>query len=149
MSEIVLGNPKSIPNPDIAYIASRAAFELEKARLNVKLDFQYVHLLAKLFDDAFKYGRANPEGETEVSYSLFDPISMPLLSEAIGQTYSTQPTSIRDLATEALRIAQNLEENPLTDTERLRDFCLALSSVAEERYEPVDSEESASEPCEL
>jgi hypothetical protein len=68
--------------------------------------------------------------------ALVDPSTAVMVSQALGSSRGTAPTTVEALVTEAQTILVGLERRPGDDLSELKSFCIALAHVAAARSEP-------------
>ncbi len=124
----------SATDPNLAFLASRAAIELDRIRQGKSIGTTAVAELGNLL----KNSTQNVPG-TEEPAALWDPRTISLIHSAINAKGSTVAT-LDQLLRQALDIAQELEstKDSTRDAgaiERLCSFCIGLanSAVAQER----------------
>lgn len=122
--------PLHVIDPDLPFLASKAAIELDNLILGRTSDLKSVNILAEKLRHSFEIDETNGERR-----SLLDPTTLTILGEAINKS-ETQPTVTKekDLINKAWSIADELlqEKNLKDDSGRLewaRAFCVALSSL--------------------
>ena len=116
-------------DPNLSFIASQAAIELDNLLLGTSKKLDAVHDLAL----RLKNSAEEISGSTTMR-NLMDPQSIRVFSQAYTETQGESVSTIDELANKAWRIAGDLDEakaDPQRQTlERLRSFCVALSRIA-------------------
>jgi len=125
-------------DPDLPYLASEAAIELDNLLLGRKSNLKSVHILAERIGNSFEIDRSN--GATR---PLMDPATLTVLGDAINESQS-QPIVIKfeDLIKKASSIADELLKNTnLKDNRKelewARAFCVALSRLSAAYHKSV------------
>lgn len=115
-------------DPNLSFIASRAAIELDNLLLGTSKNLDAVHELAR----RLKNSAEEISGSTTMR-NLMDPQSIRVFSQAYIETQGETVSTIDELAKKAWNIAGDLDEakaDPQRQTlERLRAFCVALSRI--------------------
>jgi hypothetical protein len=121
-------------DPNLAFLASRAAIEIDRIRQGKPMAGAAIAKLADILKCSMQ------SSGTEESGEFWDPITISLIHGAVEARGSTNVTTKRDLLREAVEIANQLaktaESNTVpSDVERLRAFCVGLanSAIAHER----------------
>ena len=117
-------------DPDLAFLASQAAIELDALLSQRSTELAAVRELAEQLRNSITLSSADGGPQ-----SLMDPATLSVLGEAMNRTHPTQTvTRIRDLVSRAAAIADDLQRSdPIRDRERLewaREFCVSLSKTA-------------------
>jgi len=141
MSTVTESRPKvsrlSATDPNLAFLASRAAIELDRIRQGKTTATDAVGELAERLRNSTEQiaGTGEP-------IALWDPATISLIHNAIEAKGSTSVTTMDDLLREAVQIAEQLESttdpsNNVNDIDRLRSFCIGLanSAIAHERFQ--------------
>ncbi len=131
MSKLISKNALKISDPDLPFLASEAAIDIDNMLTKNSYDFNAIHLLAERLKNSIQFDAPNAS-----SHSLMDPATLSVLGEAVAK--STRKTNnshkIDNLLKEAAKIADLLsKETPIEDREELekvREFCVALSRAA-------------------
>ena len=124
----------SATDPNLAFLASKAAIELGRVAQGRSTSVEAVNALGNLLRNS-----ANVSTGTEERVGFIDPTTISVLHSAIkaeGASVATLPELVR----EAQRIARQLESttrasNESSDLTRLQLFCIGLadSAIAHER----------------
>lgn len=133
--------PLTVLDPDVPFLAARAAIELDNLRLGRSIGFGAVH------DLAARLRRSSaPAEEQELCGRLtsWDPPTVSAMSEAICAWTSQRPRSLEALVQEAWSLAQSLQstnsDDELLGLEKATHFCRILSERAtayqQSMYEP-------------
>jgi|WetSurMetagenome_2_1015567.scaffolds.fasta_scaffold38534_3 hypothetical protein len=116
-------------DPDLPFLASEAAIDLDNLILNKTKELKAVRRLAEQLKHSINIGKMD-----SCPRSLMDPATLTVLGEAILQVAGKNGNSrIEDLLAQAASITEVLSnENPesSSDLEQARDFCVALSRAA-------------------
>jgi hypothetical protein len=119
----------SATDPNLAFLASRAAIQLDRMIQGKSTSNEAVRELAgQLKSATFHVAQEEPA-------ALWDPSTVSLLRNAIDAKGTSPVTTIDELIGAATKIAQQLETTTdqsknTTDIERLRSFCVGLSNSA-------------------
>lgn len=122
--------PLRVLDPNLPFLASTAAIELDNLLLGRKTNLKPVYILQGMLKDSFEIDREN--GATR---SLMDPSTLTVLGEAINTSQDQRRvTKIEDLIATASSIANDLSRrtNTKNNRERLewaRAFCVSLSRL--------------------
>lgn len=116
-------------DPDLPFIASEAAIELDCLLAGKPLDMSAVRTLSERLHNSLT--RAHQDGGI---HSLMDPATVSVLGEGVNQSGGPQVTTVDELIEKASAIADILAKpDPKTDRERVtwvRAFCVGLSKSA-------------------
>ena len=117
-------------DPDLPFLASEAAVDIDNLLAQRREDFTAIHRLARRLRNSIESGTAGGPPR-----SLMDPATLTVLGEAISQSGGTSASPrIADLLAHAEYIANALSHESLSldkkELERVRDFCIALSDAA-------------------
>jgi hypothetical protein len=117
-------------NPDLPFLASEAAIELDRVLAGYASDLTAVRQLAEQLKNAVGLPGANGGAQ-----SLMDPATLSVLGAAVNRTSpGKQVVTVNELLTKAGSIARDLlKSDPNTDREWLewaRAFCVSLSQSA-------------------
>ena len=127
-----------VVDPDLPFLASRAAIELDNLLLGRSKTLISVIALATRLRNSF---RLDANGGSP--RSLVDPATLTVLGEAINRSTVHPPlTSVEDLIKKACAIADDLTKktDPKDDRESLiwaRAFCVALSHLASAYHKSI------------
>ena len=119
----------SILDPDLPFLASRAAIELDNLLLAQPSSLSAVQDLGKRLREATELRTSGSDCRT-----LMDPPTVSAISDALSAVGSVSVKSLSELAAEAHKVAGDLQgcspgqERQLI--ERARLFCLTLSQLA-------------------
>jgi len=135
----------SAADPNLAFLASRAAIELERILQDKPMGIKAIGELASLL----KQSASQAPGATE-PIRLWDPATVSLIRNAIATAGFSQIATIDDLMSRAVSIAEELATSAApsedkADIRRLRSFCIGLanSAVAHERSQIQSAFEKA------
>jgi hypothetical protein len=127
-------------DPNLAFLASRAAIELDGIRQKKTTATDAVRELAERLKNS-----AQPIASAGESTALWDPATISLIHNAIEARGSVNIATMADLLREATEIAEQLESttgasSDAAEINRLRSFCIGLanSAIAHERFQ-IDS----------
>ncbi len=127
-------DPLSVSDPDLSFLASQAALELDNHLLGKKVEFKSVKWLAARLECS-----TEEIGGTEARKPLMDTATVVVFSNAIAAS-GMHVSSLADLAKQAWEIANTLRDSSLVsrdskEIKRMRAFCnhLARSVIAHER----------------
>lgn len=114
-------------DPELPFLASEAAVDLDNLLANRARDFSAIQRLA----DRLKISVENSSSE---SARVMDPATLNLLDTAMVQSRAFASGKVADVLSQAAKIAGNLaavdsSQNP-AELEQARDFCVALSQAA-------------------
>lgn len=112
-------------DPDLPFLASEVAVDIENLLANNPTSLDAIHKLAHRLRNAIEPGTAGTP-----PHSLMDPATLTVVAQAIAQTEDSL-RSVDELLAHAEKIAASLSE-PGFGTNRselanARDFCVALS----------------------
>jgi hypothetical protein len=119
-----------ILDPDLPFLASEAAIDIDNLLSNRSEDLTAIRCLAERLRNSIE-----SSGIGGSPRSLMDPATLTVLGEAVAETVGSESLQkVEDLLGEAAKIANSLSsgnprENPL-ELEQARDFCVALSKAA-------------------
>ncbi|MDP8207973.1 MAG: hypothetical protein P9L92_14995 [Candidatus Electryonea clarkiae] len=114
-------------DPDLPFLASEAAIDLDNLLLKKAQDFTAIRRLAKQLANSMELDQTGTQPR-----SLMDPATLTVLGVAFGDAVRNHSLhTIEDLLGETTKIARllsddNLENNP-EELEQARDICVALS----------------------
>jgi hypothetical protein len=115
-------------DPDLPFLASEAAVDIENLLANKSPSLSAVRKLAQRLRSAIEPARGGTPPR-----SLMDPATLTVVAEAVAQS-ATQPLTLDDLLAQADKIAASLSRQNLTEVRNeltnARDFCVALSRAA-------------------
>jgi hypothetical protein len=114
-------------DPELPFLASDAAIELDNALSGIRSEFQAVKRIGRLLQSSFTVVDCASQPR-----SLVDPATLTVLGDAINQTPKGQRvTTMEELIKEACSIANQLTDPEDDESEDqikwARDFCVALS----------------------
>lgn len=132
MSEKPCANERlSVSGPDLSFLASQAAIELDNHLLGKNVEFKAVNQLASQLECS-----TEKIGGTETRKPLMDTTTVVVFSNAIAAS-GMPAKSLAELAQKAWEIASKLRESDpgRSDIKRMRAFCnhLARSVLAHEQ----------------
>ncbi len=113
---------------DLPLLALEAANELDEMIEGRGIGLVSVRKLAAILKTAFQSKEAVPAQNIFV-----DSLSIAVVSYAIDETEGKKPTTVSELISQALSVANILENTDSTKDEslrRMRDFCMALSKAS-------------------
>lgn len=132
--ELIAPNPAEISLRELPFVSACAAIELDDILLGRPTDTSSVGVLAAFLREAAESG---DNGGTVLG--LINPSTATIFSSAITASSHTSVRSLEELASEAIKIAEELDETSPSSSEKLgieklRAFCshLARSAVANE-----------------
>lgn len=135
----------SATDPNFAFLASRAAIELDRILQKKPIGTEAVTELGLILKDSTQIapGRTNPA-------ALWNPRTISIIHNAISAEGSNSVATLDQLVREALRIAEGLESTndgaeDFDQVRRLRSFCIGLanSAIAYERSQVKSKIENA------
>lgn len=117
-------------DPNLAFLASKAAIELDRLRQGRPKGFAAVGELAQRLRNSTTGVAADSEPT-----ALWNPTTISLIHSAIRAEGSRKVSSLSDLVREALDVADQLESarnerSDISTIERLRSFCIGLANSA-------------------
>lgn len=118
-------------DPDLPFVASQAAIELDDLISGRDSKPKYVFILEKKLRNSLEI-----DSSESTHQSLIDPSTLTVLGEAINRSHNQKTvTKVEDLITQARSIADGLsiekkQKNKKKQLKWVRDFCIALSSLA-------------------
>ena len=116
-------------DPELSFIASQAAIELDNLLLRKSSKFTAVAQLAK-----YLRGSSNGVSGSNPSFNTMDPQTIDVVSRAIDASGEDSIKTLEDLRNHAGRLATELTDMKGSSEdgviERLRSFCVSLSQVA-------------------
>lgn len=130
--------PLHVLDPNLPFLASNAAIELDNLLLRRKPTLKYVYILSEKLRNSFEIDISN--GATR---SLIDPTTLTVLGEAVNKSQA-QPTvtKVEELIEKACSIASDLSKRnfPKDNREKLegmRDFCVAFSHLVSAYHKSI------------
>jgi len=118
-------------DPDLPFLASEAAIDVENIIAGGRRDLKAIRSLAE------RVANLNTElSDDKQSSEYIDPATIAVLGVALKELPGNQMSATtRDLLTDALEIANSMSEDRINtgekkNLERVRDFCVALSKAA-------------------
>ena len=117
-------------DPDLPFLASEAAIDIEILLSGAKEDLSAIRRLAERLNNSIDSG--TEDGRPR---SLMDQATLTVLNEAVAEAVRHESLQrVEDLMSEALKIFKLLSDEHLKDNrnalEQARDFCVALSRAA-------------------
>lgn len=132
--DLIAQNPPRTSLRELPFVAACAAMELDNILLGKTSDTSSVGTLASFLREA-----AESDGNGTSLLALIDPSTATIFSSAITASLHANVRSLQELASEAIKIAEELDETSPSSSEKLaieklRAFCshLAKSAVANE-----------------
>lgn len=124
-------------DPNLPFLASEAAIELDGLLLGRKTELNSVLNLASQLRNTFK---TSSDGLT--TRSFMDPAIISVLGGAFNNSGAHRVTSLRDLLTEAISLADELVATKETMSNRdniewLRAFCVSLSRLTSAYHKSI------------
>ena len=126
--------PLKILDPELPFLASKAAIELDNLILGKSIEFDSVHILATKLKNSFEIDNNNG-----MRRSLIDPTMLTLIGDAINEIPEiSKVTNVKELVDKAMALANDLlekeEKKKKKGLEWKRDFCVALSRLTSDYH---------------